>query len=205
LVAYCSDRLAIDYSTCVATRTTLQSATSWDEEETLENIIPVPIFQSGYSTAIATGTSAGLKSRFHNIVADVDITSILMPRTTEVKPKGIGGLQHLRKRTQAGRKGFRGRAALQMKASQSAPPNFPPESDRRIEWAPIPDTIATLDSPSLFSEPSTKKLVLLDDSDRKLSESMSKFSKFRARVEARTRGPGDHVSLMRLQSIRKRQ
>jgi hypothetical protein len=95
LLEYCSDRFVVDYSTGAATRTTSQSVTSWDEEETLENDVPVPILQTGYSTAIATGASAGLTSHFHNIVADVDIASVLMPRTTEIKPKGIGGSQHL--------------------------------------------------------------------------------------------------------------
>jgi hypothetical protein len=181
LVEYCSDRFVVDYSTGAATRTTSQSVTSWDEEETLENDVPAPILQTGYSTAIATGASAGLTSRFHNIVADVDIASVLMPRTTEIKPKGIGGSQHLRKRSQAGRKTSKGRVALQMKALQSVPS----KSDPRIKRAPYPDTIATVVGPSLLSALRTKTL-FLDDSDRK---PLSKLSELVLKFGGRSRGP----------------
>ena len=102
------------YYSGIKTNSRTQIARPWDEERTLENNIPVHNIQMGYSTAVETSTSSRLRSRFHNIVADVDIASILAPETIGSRSKGVGSSSSIpRNRPHFGKRGTRRRTTLQ--------------------------------------------------------------------------------------------
>jgi len=87
--------------------------------------------QTGYSTAVETGTSGVLRSRFHNIVADVDIASILAPGGNRSMPNGIGSLPKPRKRTRIRKRGTNRLIALQTSPLQSDTSDLGP----RTKWS----------------------------------------------------------------------